>query len=320
MGATPVGSILINLVDGTRQPLPANVQWSARIFDGRVPSEWHQSEINGTGSALLIKGLTYFDNLFDNYTVIVSAKGYQGAAWKPVNISPAKPATLDLMLIHEGSRLNFSGASWQTLNSTRPRFAQIISAGITDADTRYANLMDQSKGMVLACLLNLFTAMSKITLASGKSPLDYHWQPIWGDAQFPMAQDRFFAYVEQALIGDVMKAAAMGAFVEEKDPDISRPSATLSYKQTQFDVTNVQLTFHERNTKTLRGADGSPVDCVIVQPEIDLYKDLLAHFFMDVVPNKFTKGLTDPRAVYVLRWMAGKQAGSDFNPLYTMTT
>ena len=181
MGATPTGSILISLVDGTRQPLPANVQWSARIFDGRAPSEreGEDHDITGTGSAELIKGLTYFDNLFDNYTVIVSAKGYQGAAWKPVNISPAKPATLDLMLVPEGSHLNFSGASWQTLNSVRPRFAQIISAGIPDAGTRYSNLMEQSGGLVLACLLNLLTAMSRITLASGKSPLDYYWQPIF---------------------------------------------------------------------------------------------------------------------------------------------
>jgi len=178
MGATPTGSILFNLVDGTRQPLPGNVQWSAQIFDGRAPSEWQKTSLEGTGSAELIKGLTFFDNLFDNYTVIVSAKGYQGAAWKPVNISPAKPAPVDLMLVPEGGHLNFSGASWQALNSVRPRFGQIISAGIADAGTRYGNLMEQSEGLVLACLLNLLTAMSQITLASGKSPLDYYWITI----------------------------------------------------------------------------------------------------------------------------------------------
>jgi hypothetical protein len=275
--------------------------------------------VDGTGSAELIKGLTFFDNLFDNYTVIVSAKGYQGAAWKPVNISPAKPATLDLMLVPEGAHLNFSGASWQTLNSVRPPFAQVLSAGIPDASTRYGNLMEQSEGLMLACLLNLLTAMSQITLASGKSPLDYYWQPIWDDSQFALAQDRFFAYVDQAIIGDVVQSARMGAFAEEKDPGILHPGATLSYKPTQFDVTNVQLTFHQGNAKTLRRPDGSQVDCIVVEPDIDYYKDLLAHFFLEVVPNKFTKGLTDPRAVYVLRWMVGQQAGSGFNPLYTLT-
>ena len=319
MGDT-TGSILVNLVDGTRQPLPSNVKWSARIFDGRSPSEWQETDVDGIGSAELIKGLTYFDNLFDNYTVIISAKGYQGAAWKPVNILPAKPAVLDLMLIPDGAHMNFSAAGWQTVNSVRPRFGQLISAGITDAANRYANLMEQPEGLVLACLLNLLTAMSQITLASGKSPLDYYWQPIWDDPEFPMAQDRFFAYVEQAIVGDVVQSAKMGAFAEEKDPGIFHSGATLSYKQTQFDVTNVQLTFHQGNAKTLVRPDGSPVDCVVIEPDIDYYKDLLAHFFLEVVPNKFTQGLTDPRAVYILRWMAGKQAGSDFNPLYTMTT
>jgi len=319
MGAPPTGSILISLVDGTRQPLPAAVQWSARIFDGRAPSEWQESDVTGTGSAELVKGLTFFDNLFDNYTVILFAKGYQGAAWKPIHIDPAKPAAIDLMLIPEDAHLNFSGASWETLNSVRPRFASIISAGISDAPARYANLMEQPGGLVLGCLLNLLTAMSQITLPSGQSPIDYYWQPIWDDPQFAMAQDRFFAYVDEALIDDVVKAAAMGAFAQEKDPAIFHPGSTLSYKQTQFDVTNVQLTFHQGNAKTLQKPDGSSVDCVVVEPDIDYFKDLLAHFFLEVVPNKATGGLTDPRMVYVLRWMAGRQAGSDFNPLYTMT-
>jgi len=312
------GNILVNLVDGTRQALSPSAKWSARIFDGRPLDERKEIDVNGTGSAELIKGLPYFDNLFDNYTVIVSADGYQGAAWRPVYISPAKSAALDLMLIPKDTHFNFSGASWQTLNSVRPQFAEIFSAGINDPAARYSNLMEQSGGLVLGCLLNLLTAMSLITLPSGQTPLDYYWQPIWDDPQFAMAQDRFFAYVDDALVGDVVTAGNMGSFAEEKDPGTFHPGATLSYKQTQFDVTNVQLTFHQGNAKTLKGPNG-PVDCVVVEPDIDYYKDLLAHFFLEVVPNKITKGLTDPRLVYVLRWMAAKQAGSDFNPLSTMT-
>jgi len=148
--------------------------------------------------------------------------------------------------------------------------------------------------------------------------LDYYWQPIWDDSEFQMAQDRFFAYVDKALVDDVVKASKMGAFSEEKNPGALHPGATLSYKQIQFAVTNVQLTFHQGNSKTLPGPNG-PVDCIVIESDIDYYKDLLAHFFLEVLPNKFTGGLTDPRAVYLLRWMAAKQAGSDFNPLYTIT-
>jgi len=81
MAAT--GSILMNLVDGTRRALSSSVRWSARIHDGHPPDEWRELDFEGTGPVELVKDLTYFNNLFDNYTVIVSVKGYQGAAWMP---------------------------------------------------------------------------------------------------------------------------------------------------------------------------------------------------------------------------------------------
>jgi len=312
------GSILVHIVDGTRRPLADSVKWSARIHDGRPPDNWHLANVDGAGPTALVKGLIFFDNLFDNYTVIVTADGYEQAAWMPVPLSPARPAPVHLMLLQKDSHLNFSNASWKTLNSIRPRFAEILSAGIEAAPTRYTNLMEQNEGLVLGCLLNLLTAMSQITLPSEKSPLDYYWQPIWDDSEFRMAQDRFFAYVDKALVDDVVKASKLGAFSKEKDPGALHPGATLSYKQTQFDVTNVQLTFHQGNAKTLQGPNG-PVDAIVVEPDIDYHKDLLAHFLLEGLPHAFTGGLTDPRAVYLLRWMAGKQAGSDFDPLYTMT-
>jgi len=311
------GSILINLVDGTRKPLADDVKWSARIRDGRSPDQWQRWNIDGSGSNELVKGLSWFDNLFDNYTVIVSADGFDDTGWLPVHISPVKPAQVDLMLLQKDAHLNFSGADWKALNSLRPRFAEIISAGIDNAAERYGNLTEQKEGLLVACLLNLLTAISQIILPSEKSPLDYYWQPIWDDPQFPMAQDRFFAYVDKALIDDVVKAGKMGAFEEEKDPGAFHPGATLSYKQIQFDVTNVQLTFHEGNKKTIQGPSG-PVECVVIEPDIDYYKDLLTHSLLEVLHNKITGGLTDPRVVYTLRWMAGRQAGSDFDPLYTM--
>lgn len=320
MGATPTGSILINLVDGTRQPLSAGVKWSATIHDGRPPSQWKQRTVQGSGSPELVKGLTYFDNFFDQYTVIVRAKRYHDAAWMPANISPARPAAVHLMLLPKDGHVNFSGAGWQTLSSQRPRFAEILSSGTDDPATRYDNLMDEPEGLKLACLLNLLTAMSQIILPSKKTPLDYYWEPIWDDpGHFPMQQDRFFAYADQALIQDVKDAASLGAFSREKNPGSVHPGATLSYKQNQFDVANVQLTFHERNTSTVPGPGGATINCVVIEPDIDYFKDPLAHFFGEVVPHWVTNGKTDPRAAYVLRWMDSQQAGSDFNPLYTIT-
>ena len=56
------------------------------------------------------------------------------------------------------------------------------------------------------------------------------------------------------------------------------------------------------------------------EPDIDYYRDLGAHAILEVITNAVTQTLTDPRQVYVLRWMAGRRAGvADFDPLYTIS-
>jgi hypothetical protein len=56
---------------------------------------------------------------------------------------------------------------------------------------------------------------------------------------------------------------------------------------------------------------------VRVEPDIDYYQDLGAHALLEVFHNKLTNSLTDPAQVYLLRSMAGKQAGiPEFNPTY----
>jgi hypothetical protein len=60
---------------------------------------------------------------------------------------------------------------------------------------------------------------------------------------------------------------------------------------------------------------------MILEPDIDYFKDLAAHALLEVVPNAVTNSLTDPAQVYVLRWMAGRRSGTpEFNPLYTITS
>lgn len=316
MNGEQTGSILIHVVDGARTPLAKDVKWTCRVHDGRPPDEWEMGTFEGAGASLLVKDLEWFDCPFDNYTVIVNAGGYESACWMPVRLLQGRPAPVSLMLIQKGANPNFAGAGWNALNNLRPRFAEILSAGADDAADRYGNLIEEHEGLRAACLLNLLTAMAAITLPSKKSLLDYYWQPIWDNPLFPMAQDRFFAYVDKALIDDVVIAGKMGAFGEEKNPGTWHSGATLSYKQLQFDVANVQLTFHQGNTKRIQGPDGL-VDCVVIEPDIDFYKDLLSHGLLEVVPNLCSGNKSDPRMVYILRWMAGQQAGADFNPLYT---
>jgi hypothetical protein len=48
---------------------------------------------------------------------------------------------------------------------------------------------------------------------------------------------------------------------------------------------------------------------VVVEPDIDYYKDLVAHGLLEVLPNALSGGKTDPRVAYQLRWMATKAEG-----------
>ena len=56
-----------------------------------------------------------------------------------------------------------------------------------------------------------------------------------------------------------------------------------------------------------------------VEPDIDYYTDVGANALLEVIPNFFTGGLTDSKAVYVLRWIAGRRTGvPEFDPPYTI--
>jgi len=98
------------------------------------------------------------------------------------------------------------------------------------------------------------------------------------------------------------------------DPGAFHKGATSSYKQIQFGEANVQLTFHENDTQIIDGTE-----CIVVEPDIDYYKDLLSHALLEVLVNDSGGTLTDPKNVYVLRWIAGRRAGvPEFNPPTTI--
>jgi len=176
---------------------------------------------------------------------------------------------------------------------------------------RYEDLLER-KPLSLAALLNITTAMREIHLPE-RSPLDYLRQLKWDDS---LAQDRFFAYCDPKLIDQVRIAAEQHQFAPETNSAFFHPGATASWKQIQFGEANVQLTFHESDKQVIDG-----LSCILVEPDIDYYKDLGAHALLEVVPNALTGGLTNPEAVYVLRWIAGRHAGvAEFDPPYTLVS
>jgi hypothetical protein len=304
------GSLMVNIFDGTRQPIPAGTQVLVRIRDGNqkelVSDFYRQANI-------LFRGLPFYNNFGDNYTVVISANNCVDAGFTPIKISPNSVQSIDLMLLPKNGNFNFRDALWPTLKQGRPQFAGLLAHGAANdaaAEERYSQLMEDRPDS-LASFLNLATAMTAINLPVG-TPLDYIKEVIWDDT---FARDRFFGFADKRLIDQIKIATQQGEFAPEIDPGIFHPSATSSWKQIQFGEANVQLTFHEGETKQI-----DDVDCVKIEPDMDYFKDLAAHFLLEVIVNAVSHTLTDPKQVYMLRWIAGRHAGvPEFNPPYVIT-
>lgn len=302
----PTADMMISVFDGTRHPIRDGLQILYRVVDGNQKQVLSKYE---SKSFVYIPNLHFFDNFGDDYSIIVSAPNFFQAGFFPVKISPKLLATADLMLIPKNSELDFSEASWSNLEVSRPKVFSLLSAGVASnfAQARYEELRN-TRPASLASFFNLTTAMEQISLPVG-TPLDYMKQLKWDDSY---QQDRFFCYADKNLLNQVKLAAQEGTFVPEIGPGFFHPGATSSYKQVQFGEANVQLTFHEGDVTTIGG-----VECVCLEPDIDYYKDLAAHALLEVLQNKLTGGLTDPKTVYVLRWIAGRHAGvAPFEPPY----
>jgi len=299
-------SLTINLFNGARQPFVPTEEITFTVIDGHGNETWAFKRT----ASVEFDGLPFYDNLFDEYRVIVSASGFQQTGYAPLWLSADHPTTLDLMLVPHMPVADLSGATWPV---AKTRLPLLTGGDESDAagQARYETLRT-TRPASLAALFNIATAMAQITLPSGRSPLDYLKEIKWDDS---LAQDRFFAYADPALADQLVLATEQSEFEPEPDPGAFHPGATRSWKQVLFETANVQLTFHDNDPTKLIGG----MACVVIEPDIDYYKDPLAHLLLEVVPNKFSGGLTNPEVVYVLRWVAGQvEGGPEFAPPYVV--
>jgi hypothetical protein len=300
-------TLKLNVFDGSRQPIPADEKILFTITDGNARQLFRDFYRSGTTF-----DVPFYDNFGDNYTVVGFLDGHDQAGFTPVKCSPQTPQSLDIMLLKKNAGFNFASARWDDLAAANPLLSGILAHGAADdgaARDRYTQLME-IRPAVLACLFNITTAMAAIQLPAG-NPLDYFKELIWDDT---MAQDRFYGYADPAFYDQVKLAAAHGTFSRELGFAAFHKGATDSYKQIQFGEANVQLTFHANDTKVIDG-----LTCMKMEPDIDYFKDLLAHALLEVIVNGLSGNLTDPRQVYVLRWIAGRHAGvAEFNPPYVI--
>jgi hypothetical protein len=304
-----VARIQLNVFNGARARIDRGVNLLVTLRDGNQ-SQAHRGNHFGPTIDFDVE---FFNNFGDNYTVIVSANKHLQAGFHPVKVSPSAPQVINLMLLPKKNRFNFDEASWAKLKKDHSKLSEILArsaANDSEAKGRYDEFMDNQPGS-LAAFFNIAMAMKEIILPE-KKVLDYFKEVIW-DKKL-MKQDRFFAYADAVLIDQVKQAAQHGKFEPQFGLEINHPGATCSFKQKQFGEANVQFSFHENDRKTI-----DKIDCVKVELDMDYFKDLLAHLFLEVLPNRVSGGKTDPREIYVLRWIAGRRAGiPDFDPPYTI--
>jgi hypothetical protein len=305
------GRATVNVFDGTRNPYSDHAQTLITVRDGNQKT---QSREFHKVSSVLFTGLPLFNNFGDDYTFLAAADGYKDAGYFPVRLAQNIETTVDLMLLPKSNAFNFDRARWKNLGAVRAVFQSLFANGSATPDAaseRYSDL--EERGEILACLLNITTALQQIHLPE-KTALDYFKRIVWDQTGAPsMARDRFFAWVDTGLIQQLKQAAQQKPKTFETAPPDLHPGGTLSYKQIQFGEANVQLTFHEGERLVVDG-----VNCVLVELDMDYFKDPAAHFLLEVAVNAFGS-VTDPRAVYALRWIAGRRAGNpEFDPLYTI--
>ena len=307
MAKETVARATIVLYDGTQQPVAEEVDVLLE-----VRNNFGVNQTNWVKGPVVQLNLQFFDGPGDNYTVTVWVKGNRGTG-DFVTADPKIHQVLKFMLIPVPTKITFR--PWVELKAKYPKAAEYLGLGLVDdaaAQQRYTDLQ-ANKPASLACFMNLITAMNRIGIGAGKTPLDYLKKIKWDDS---FAQDRFFGYIDPAMIPAVEATARDGGVAEERDPGVLHPGATLSYKQTEYDYSNVQLTFHQ-NAGDLRMIDG--LECVLFEPDMDLYKNFLDHGVLEVLPNLLTHGLTDPVDILSLRWLDTTDAHEPpFDPGYTL--
>lgn len=315
-------TILVNLYDGSRQLIRPSQEPLLTLRDGAQRTRFSKF-LNG--NTIRIEELPVHGNLDDRYTVFASARRHQDAGFFPIPVADGTEHTVNLMLVHRDAAPRFRSVRWDGLPAAAPELYRLLTAeDAALARQQYEQLMEYSPSC-LACLLNITTAIEALPMPAGERLL-----PLFRridlrrieDANLAtgVRQDRFFAYAGKALVDIIQSHTGNGEALFDTADASLHPGADKSWKEVRFGEANLQFTIHSRDTRTVDG-----MECVKVEVDMDYYRDLGAHFFLEVVPNSVSGVFgaprrTDPAQVYALRWMAARNAKrpEDFNPPYTL--
>ncbi len=305
--SSPHGVILVSAFDGTRDLIPAGKELLFRFRDGTQKEVLAKSQ----RKPVLKATLPFADNFKDQYAVIVSGKGYWQAGFHPVPLKANTVTRVDLMLLSENGTFQFHHARWSALRTTHPKWTAFLKGKLSEeaAEKRHGQWMEDTPEH-LAAFLNFAEALDDIQFRVGTG-FDYLKQPLTGNLAEDFLVDRCFAFADAGLVEQLEIAVDEGTFAPANSS--LHPGATGSFKEVRFGEANVQITLHEEDKKRI-----GDVNCIKVEVDMDYFRDPLAHLLLEVLPNQFGGG-TDPRQIYLLRWIAGRRAGvPEFDPPYVI--
>ncbi len=317
-GPATTGSLRIQLVDGSRQPLPDDFQTFLRMVEGH--KQVASSFVNGASA--VFSGLPFTDTALKRYTVFAHARYHRDALLFPVRVAKNVLVDAALMLVPESGRFRFD--SLDALETGHPLIRRALGRGC-----EYHSLQ-QANPRHVATVLNLLAAMESMPLPDPgfPSPLHFDWQPEWD----LISPGQFWAWVDVRLMDALRTAGCLHSFAQQPNPESCHPGipgrvgpATASWKEIRLPVANVRFTFHGHDRRTLDlvdpGGETRAVDCVMVEAEIDYAGDLVSAGLADALPCAAGRETSVPELAYQLRWMAARQERLPaFNPPYGIET
>jgi len=313
----PSAQVTMIICDGLAKPFNADV--NVTVEDVKSGMHW-SSRYSYSGVPIHLPiAISAGESTGGLYNIYVRAHGYKTSVSKRVN-TQGNDTVVYAMLVPVHAQLDLQQAHWQNLQEEDAELLRLIlcgNPGSTDCQADYESMLQKHPDK-LAALLNITDALQQ-TVVGGR-PVFSYYQSI--SLEHGLFRDRFFAYVDRSLVLQLkatkspeLHVGGDTVFARLRFFQILHRHATSSFKETELERANLQLSFHENERLTVNG-----IDCVRVDTDIDYYRRF-AHSFKEVIPNLVLHRRSSPIRVFQLRWQATKRKQAvggdilDFAPL-----
>lgn len=289
------GSIMVNVFDGSRQPWhgpDVNLVLSDP-FTGGSNKKIAEAVVKKGMSSLLLSGV--LADAGQRYILSADASKHRSHHIFPVKPKANVNVAINIMLVPDDPKPDFSTFSYDELKLRSPQFHQALSANISEASFRALAQTDAKFGAIrMATLLNIEAKLRATPLKQG---LAVDFTRVVNSLD-DLERDRL-----KVRVADTMPTNVRGlkAFVELNEDlnELNHKGFPVSFKE-KVAFCSLQLSFAKKSEGGLLAAD----------VDIDQLTDI-GHFG-EVIKNKITKMKTDPFTIYVLLFDQG------IRPLYTI--